>query len=131
MQQGDLLASRFKQGKLALPAQVIRKLHAKKNQTFASQVALDSWLETQGFDPVIQEKISQSVPPTKRVADDVVLALHLETESRSGQLHCLASHLGEHLLPLLASTGEVFLQLAVIVYFLSSSNQEKSSGIRN
>ena len=79
MVQGDLIAARFKQGKLALPIEVIEKLHSVKNQTFPSQNALDKWLSEQGFEDELVNRISESVPPTKRVADDVVLALDIET----------------------------------------------------
>ena len=37
MVQGDLIAARFKQGKLALPIEVIEKLHSVKNQTFPAK----------------------------------------------------------------------------------------------
>lgn len=82
MVQGDLLAARFKQGKLALPVEVIKSLHAMKNVPFPSQSDLDEWLGKQGFDKNLVEKISQSVPPTKRVAEDVVLAMNLNTGKR-------------------------------------------------
>ena len=67
MVQGDLIAARFKQGKLALPIEVIEKLHSVKNQTFPSQNALDKWLSEQGFEDELVNRISESVPPTKRV----------------------------------------------------------------
>ena len=82
MVQGDLLASRFRQGKLALPVEVIKRLHAMKNKPFRSQSHLDEWLGKQGFDQGLVEKISQSVPPTKRIAEDVVLAMNLNTGKR-------------------------------------------------
>ena len=77
MVQGDLLASRFRQGKIALPVSVIETLHAVKNKPFSSQDALDKWLNEQDFDSSVRKKISESVPPTKRIADDTVIALDL------------------------------------------------------
>ena len=77
MTQGSLLASRFKQGKLAMPLEAIDRLFAIKDQVFADQRALDEWIGKQGFSPELAEKISQGVPPTKRAADDVVVALDL------------------------------------------------------
>jgi outer membrane protein assembly factor BamB len=77
MTQGSLLTSRFKQGKLAFNLSDVDLLFSAKDKVFPSQEALDQWLEEQPFSPGMREKISQAVPPTKRVADDVVVALDL------------------------------------------------------
>ncbi|MBT3666824.1 MAG: PQQ-like beta-propeller repeat protein [Opitutae bacterium] len=79
MSLGDLLASRFKKGKLALPISTINRMHEIKNKVFPSQNALDQWLDKENFGDEIKEKISQGVPPTKQVAEDVVVALDLNT----------------------------------------------------
>jgi outer membrane protein assembly factor BamB len=79
LSQGDYLASRFKKGKLAIPAQVIDELFEVKNKVFPNQEALNQWLSKQNFNQEIQDKISQAVPPTKQVAEDVVLALDLNS----------------------------------------------------
>ena len=78
MTQGSLLASRFKKGKLAFDLSDIDLLFSAKDRVFPSQRALDQWLEEKPFSPGMREKISQAVPPTKRVADDVVVALDLK-----------------------------------------------------
>lgn len=77
MTQGSLIASRFKQGKLALPLTVIDKMFTIKDRVFPSQSALDEWLHEQKFTPEIIEKFSQGIPPTKRMADDTILAFEL------------------------------------------------------
>ncbi len=79
MIQGDNLASRFRKGKLALPVDLINQLHQEKNRVFANQAEIDEWLGKQQFTIQEAERISQAVPPTKRVADDVVLALDLHS----------------------------------------------------
>lgn len=79
MTQGSLLAFRFKQGKLAIPLWVIDRMFTIRDRIFVSQAALDEWLNKQNFPPEVLEKISQGVPPTKRMADDVILALDLKT----------------------------------------------------
>ena len=79
MTQGSLIASRFKQGKLAIPLWVIDRMFTIRDRVFPSQEALDEWLNEQKFPPQVREKISQGVPPTKRMADDVILALDLQT----------------------------------------------------
>jgi outer membrane protein assembly factor BamB len=78
MTQGSLLTSRFKKGKLAFDLSDIDLLFSAKDRVFPSQRALDQWLEEKPFSPGMREKISQAVPPTKRVADDVVVALDLK-----------------------------------------------------
>ncbi len=79
MTQGSLIASRFKQGKLAIPLWVIDRIFTIRDRVFPTQNALDQWLGKQDFPEEIREKISQEVPPTRRMADDVLLALDLRT----------------------------------------------------
>ena len=77
MTQGSLLTSRFKKGKLAFNLTDVDLLFSAKDRVFPNQDALDQWLAEQPFSPGMKEKISEAVPHTKRVADDVVLALDL------------------------------------------------------
>ena len=79
----DLIASRFKKGKLAMPVEVINKLFEVKNKVFANQQSLTNWLNGQGFSEEIKQKVIEAVPPTKQVAEDVVLALDLITGTTS------------------------------------------------
>lgn len=73
----DLISSRFKKGKLALPISVINNLFTVKNRVFENQQNLESWLDSQDFSKEIKIKISQAVPSTMQVAEDVVLALDM------------------------------------------------------
>jgi hypothetical protein len=77
MTQGALITSRFKQGKLAIPLWVIDRMFTIMDRVFASQKEFDQWLDEQGFPEQIRERISQDVPPTKKMANDVLLALDL------------------------------------------------------
>ena len=52
-----------------------------------SQEALDEWLNEQNFPPAIREKISQGVPPTKRMANDVIIALDLQIRRTNLENH--------------------------------------------
>lgn len=79
MTQGSLLASRFKKGKLALDLSVVNQLFSVKNKVFQNQQALDDWLNEQPFPPEVRQNISQSVPHTQKVAEDVVVALDLKS----------------------------------------------------
>lgn len=79
LSQGENLASRFRKGRLALDAKVISELFKVKNKVFLNQSALDQWLSDQNFDQGTREKILQAVPPTKQVAEDVVIALDLNS----------------------------------------------------
>lgn len=76
---GSLLASRFKKGKLAMPISAINRLHEIKNKTFPNQKSLDQWLDQQNFNDETKEKVSQGVPPTKQIAEDVVLSMDLNS----------------------------------------------------
>ena len=49
MTQGSLIASRFKQGKLAIPLWVIDRMFTIRDRVFPSQEALDEWLNEQKF----------------------------------------------------------------------------------
>jgi outer membrane protein assembly factor BamB len=77
MTQGSLLTSRFKKGKLAFNLSDVDLLFSAKDKVFPSQAALDQWLEKQPFSHGMRDKISQAVPHTKKVADDIVVALDL------------------------------------------------------
>lgn len=79
MTQGEYLASRFRKGRLALPIELINQLHSVKNRVFAGHLEFDQWLGSQDFTEQEVEKILQAVPPTKREADDVVVALDINT----------------------------------------------------
>ncbi|OUU40287.1 MAG: hypothetical protein CBC16_06400, partial [Verrucomicrobia bacterium TMED56] len=74
MTQGSLIASRFKQGKLAIPISVIDRMFSIKDRVFPSDKALEEWLNQQNFSPGIISKFSEGIPPTKRMADDVIIA---------------------------------------------------------
>ena len=79
MTQGALITSRFKKGKLAIPLWVIDRMFTIIDRVFASQKEFDQWLGEQGFPEQIREKISQDVPPTKKMANDVLLSLDLQS----------------------------------------------------
>ena len=76
---GDLITSRFKKGRLALPMSVIDRLFEVKDKVFENQKELDLWLSKEGFSEELKNKISDAVPPTKQVAEDVVIAWNVET----------------------------------------------------
>ena len=63
MTQGSLLASRFKQGKLAIPLEAIDRLFAIKDQVFADQRALDEWIGKQGSLLNLLRKSAKACPP--------------------------------------------------------------------
>ena len=79
MTQGSLIASRFKQGKLAIPISVIDRMFSIKDRVFPSDKALEEWLNQQNFSPGIISKFSEGIPPTKRMADDVIIAFDLNS----------------------------------------------------
>jgi outer membrane protein assembly factor BamB len=71
------VTSRFKLGKFAFPLDVLDKLDANKQRVFASDAEMRAWLDAQGWSGDIKQRIADAVPPTKRVAEDVVICLDL------------------------------------------------------
>ena len=75
---GDFVISRFRKGKLAFPINATEKLFSIRNQTFPSAEVFLSWVNEQGFDDDTRKRIIDGVPPTKKVAEDVVVSIDLE-----------------------------------------------------
>lgn len=71
--------SRFKQGRLALPLDVLNAVAEKKDETFPNQESLLKWVKEQGWHEDINEKVTDAVPGTKRIASDTVLCLDART----------------------------------------------------
>ncbi len=76
---GGFVKSRFTKGKHALPLEVLDALDAHKQHVFANEAEMTEWLAAQGWTPEVQAAIAAAVPPTKRIAEDVVLCLDLAT----------------------------------------------------
>ena len=122
----DLIASRFKKGKLALPLEVIDRLFEVKNKVFDSQKDLDNWLNNQkNFTDEIRELVSQAVPPTKQVAEDVVLSLDLKNGKTKWKTSLDSVHTGrkssQNPTPCLAN-GKIFAVGSERIYCLNLKN---------
>ena len=74
---GDFVVSRFRKGKLAFPIEATEKLWSIRNKPFPDEAAFMKWLDAQGLDDDTRKRIIDGVPPTRKVADDVVLAIDL------------------------------------------------------
>ncbi|MFK5924542.1 MAG: PQQ-binding-like beta-propeller repeat protein [Verrucomicrobiota bacterium] len=72
---GSWVVSRFKKGKAAFAMADFKKLEAAKNKTFANQAALEKWVQAQGFDEAVAQRILAAVPDTKKAARDVIICL--------------------------------------------------------
>ena len=79
MLYGDYVASRFRKGPLAFPIDATNKLYAIKDKTFPNEKSFQAWLDEQGFEEKVRERIEGAVPPTEKVADDVIIALDMKT----------------------------------------------------
>ncbi len=75
---GDYVISRFRKGKLAFPIEATRKLFSIRNKTFPNEAAFLAWLGEQGFEEDTRKRIIDGVPPTRRVAEDVVVSIDLK-----------------------------------------------------
>lgn len=79
MSQGDYFISRFKKGAKNIPFADYEKLETVRDNIFASDEALRSWVTSQGFSEFVQQRIIKAVPPTYRVAKDTIVCLDLKT----------------------------------------------------
>jgi outer membrane protein assembly factor BamB len=73
------VAGRFRKGQLAMPLADLDKLQAMVDKPFATDTEFRKWVEAQGFADFVKQQIFETVPPTKRVAEDVVVCLDLAT----------------------------------------------------
>jgi outer membrane protein assembly factor BamB len=71
--------NRFNRRGDAIPLEVYDKLLTVSKKRFANEAALVAWLNEQNFTDKIRKEIMDAVPPTLKVADDVVLCLDLAT----------------------------------------------------
>ncbi len=76
---GSWVISRFKKGKTAFSMADFKKLEAIRNKTFDNQAALETWVNSQGFDETTAQRILDAVPDTKKTAQDVILCLDEKT----------------------------------------------------
>jgi hypothetical protein len=76
---GGYVTNRFRKGRLAIPLEVFDKLNAHRKHVFANEQEMREWLSSQQFAEEMQRQIIEAVPPTRRVADDTVVCLDLET----------------------------------------------------
>ena len=74
----DFVISRFRKGKFAFPIDATNKLFSIRNKTFPSEKAFLAWIDEQGFDDETRTRIIDGVPPTRKVADDAIVALDLQ-----------------------------------------------------
>ncbi len=72
------VANRFKKGALALPLDVLEALDQNKDTVFPTEAAMRAWLESKGWSDRVREEIVAAVPPTKRVAEDVIICMSLK-----------------------------------------------------
>ena len=73
------VTNRFRKGKLAIPLDVLEKVAAQKKHTFASEAELRQWVDAQGFSEAVREQVFNAVPRTRKVAEDVVVCLDLDS----------------------------------------------------
>lgn len=76
---GSYIVGRFKKGKAALSIEVLEKLNKNRMERFPNQAAMEAWLTKQGWDQEVLATIVKAVPATRKVAQDVILCLDLDT----------------------------------------------------
>ncbi|HEX5175444.1 MAG TPA: PQQ-binding-like beta-propeller repeat protein, partial [Chthoniobacteraceae bacterium] len=76
---GGYIINRLRKGRLAIPLDALEKLNAHRQHVFATEAEMRAWLGAQQFSDEVQRQVIAAVPPTRRVADDTVVCLDLET----------------------------------------------------
>lgn len=71
--------NRFKKGKYAIPLPDYDKLVKAQDKPFENDAAMRKWLDDQGFSDFVKQQVIEAVPPSKRVAEDMVICLDLAT----------------------------------------------------
>jgi len=73
------ISGRFKKGKLAIPLGDYAKIVPRQDKPFATEAEFKKWVDEQGFADYVKEAVLAAVTPTKRIAEDTVICLDLET----------------------------------------------------
>ncbi|HSH96131.1 MAG TPA: PQQ-binding-like beta-propeller repeat protein [Roseimicrobium sp.] len=71
------VGGRFRKGKLAIPLDDFEKMNKMVDKPFATQAEFEKWVGEQGFADHVKQQVIEGVPPTMRVAEDVVVCLDL------------------------------------------------------
>jgi outer membrane protein assembly factor BamB len=74
---GGYVRTRLQRRADAIPLEVYAKLLTVSKKRFPNEAALVQWLNEQGFSEKLKQEIMAAVPPTLKVAEDVVLCLDL------------------------------------------------------
>jgi outer membrane protein assembly factor BamB len=69
------IKARFKQGKLAMPLDLLDTVASKKDHVFKDNQELVAWANAQGWPEGLAQKVVDAVPATRQVATDTVLCL--------------------------------------------------------
>ncbi|MEI7730013.1 MAG: PQQ-binding-like beta-propeller repeat protein [Verrucomicrobiota bacterium] len=76
---GGYVRTRFDRRGDAIPLEVYDRLLTVSKKRFPDQAALVAWLTEQNFGEKVTKEILAAVPPTMKVAEDVVISLDLAT----------------------------------------------------
>lgn len=76
---GGYVRGRFARRGDAIPLEVYDRLLTVQKRRFTNEAALVQWLVEQGFGEKLRAEIMAAVPPTLKVAEDVVICLDLAT----------------------------------------------------
>lgn len=76
---GNWISRRFQKGKFAIPLDVLEALEKNREQVFANEAEMKAWLDAKGWSDDVKKQIIDAVPPTKRIAEDAVIAIDFAT----------------------------------------------------
>ena len=123
---GSWVIGRFKQGKAAVPIAVYDQLQGVSKQVFENQAALEAWVNEQGFDPEVAQKVIEAVPATVKEADDVVLCVDAETGETAWKFATAGSPSGRGSSSTpAAADGKIFAALSDHLYAIDTKTGEE------
>lgn len=76
---GSWVASRFKQGKTALPLDDLAKVSKRQGKPFPDGDAFRAWMDEEGLSEATREKLLVAVPNTIKIAKDALVCLDMNT----------------------------------------------------
>lgn len=119
---GSWVIDRFKKGKTAISLADFETLQ-KAPKEFANQTEMVAWVDEQGFEQSVRDRVVAAVPATKKVANDVVLCLDAETGEEAWRFEVPGhpSGRGSSSTPAVAG-GKVFAALSEHLYCVDAAN---------
>lgn len=120
---GRIAAERLSKGAAAFSLEVLDKLASVKDKEFATQEALEKWLDENAIPADVKAAVLKAVPKTQPVSQDVILCLDLSNGSTvwKKEYPGVATEYGSSSTPFVVD-GRVYVAGAKTVYCLKADD---------